>query len=90
MDALFTNIGAFLLENGAGGVIALLCLLALIVERRERNSDRKDYDAEIKSKDEAHIETLNRWRTDTQASNDKIAALAEKVVIAIESNKRGS
>lgn len=90
MDELFANVGKFLLEQGAGGIIALLALLALINERRERRADAKDYDAEIKAKDEAHIETLNRWRTDTQAQNDKMAQLSEKFVIAIEAHKRGS
>lgn len=89
MDDLFARIGSWLLDNGAGGVIAALSILALVNERRERVSERKEYDAEIKAKDEAHIDTLNKWRTDTQAQNDKVATLAEKVVIAIESSKRG-
>lgn len=88
MDALFTQIGGWLLEHGAGGIVALLAILALIIERRDRNAEKKAYDAEIASKDAAHIETLNRWRTDTSATNDKVSALAEKVVIAIEANKR--
>lgn len=78
------------MENGAGGVIALLAILALINERRERNAERKEYNAEIATKDAAHIETLNRWRTDTQVQNDKVAVLAEKFVIAIENSKRGA
>lgn len=89
MDALFTNIGTWLLENGAGGIVALLALLALVNERRERNAERLLYDAEIKTKDEAHIATLNSWRADTQVQNDKVSALAEKVIITIESVKRG-
>ncbi len=89
MDALFSQIGAFLMANGAGGIIALLAILALLNERKERKDERKDYDAEIKAKDEAHIATLNSWRADTQVQNDKISALAEKVIITVESVKRG-
>jgi hypothetical protein len=89
MDALFSQIGAFLMANGAGGIIALLAIMALVNERKERKDERKDYDAEIKAKDEAHIATLNSWRADTQVQNDKISALAEKVIITVESVKRG-
>lgn len=90
MDALFTSVGGWLLENGAGGIIALLAIFALVTERKDRNAEKKAYDAEIAAKDAAHIETLNKWRTDTQAQNDKVSSLAEKVVIAIEANKRPS
>lgn len=78
-----------LLTYGPGGLIALMAVLALIGERKERKAERTAYDAEIKSKDEAHIQTLNSWRADTQVQNDKVSALAEKVIITIESVKRG-
>lgn len=78
-----------LLTYGPGGLIGLMCVLALIGERKERKAERTAYDAEIKAKDEAHISTLNSWRADTQVQNDKVSALAEKVIITIESVKRG-
>lgn len=78
-----------LVTYGPGGVIAGLAILALVNERKERKAERKDYDGEIKAKDEAHIQTLNSWRADTQVQNDKVSALAEKVIITIESVKRG-
>jgi hypothetical protein len=77
MDALFANIGVWLLANGPGGIVAALAILALVDERKGRKEDRA-----------ALIDTLNRWRTDTQTQNDKVAALAEKVIVAIESDKR--
>ena len=89
MDELFTQIGSWLVSNGAGGIVAALVILALAVERKERRAERKDYDAEIKAKDDAHIATLNSWRADTQVQNDKVSQLAEKVIITIESVKRG-
>ena len=78
-----------LLTYGPGGLIAFMCVLALVAERKERRAERKEYDSEIKSKDDAHIQTLNSWRADTQVQNDKVSALAEKVIITIESVKRG-
>lgn len=90
MDALFTQIGTWLIANGAGGIVALLAIFALIVERKERKAERKEYQDKIDEKDDAHIDTLNRWRTDTQVQNDKVSALAEKFVIAIEASKRGA
>jgi len=89
VDELFTQIGSWLVSNGAGGIVAALVILALAVERKERRAERKDYDAEIKAKDDAHIATLNSWRADTQVQNDKVSQLAEKVIITIESVKRG-
>ncbi len=89
MDALFSNVGNWLLENGAGGVVALLALLGLVNERKERREERAAYDAEIAKKDEALINTLNSWRADTQVQNDKVSALAEKVIITVEAAKRG-
>lgn len=79
MDALFANAGGALLTYGPGGIIALLAILALIVERKEKNSERN-----------AHVETLKAWRTDTQSQADKVSALAEKVIVTIETLKRGS
>lgn len=89
MDALFSNVGNWLLENGAGGIVALLSILALLNERKERREERTAYDAEISKKDEALINTLNSWRADTQVQNDKVSALAEKVIITVEAAKRG-
>lgn len=77
------------MSNGAGGVVAALSILALVNERKERREDRKEYDAEIKAKDDALVQTLNSWRADTNVQNDKVSALAEKVIITIESVKRG-
>lgn len=89
MDALFTNVGTWLVSNGAGGVVGLLAVMALIVERRERTAERKEYRDEIEASNSALVDTLNRWRTDSQMQSDKVSALAEKVIIAIESSKRG-
>jgi len=77
-----------LLSGGPYGISALI-VWAWLNERKERREERKEYDAEIKAKDDAHIATLNSWRADTQVQNDKVSALVEKVIVAIESGKRG-
>lgn len=77
-----------LLSGGPYGLAALI-IWAWLNERKERKEERREYDAEIKSKDDAHIATLNSWRADTQVQNDKVSALVEKVIVAIESGKRG-
>lgn len=89
MDALFSNIGAWLISNGAGGVIGLLAIMALVIERRERTAERKEHREEVETSKAALVDTLNRWRTDSQMQSDKVSALAEKVIIAIERSKRG-
>ena len=79
-----------LLTYGPGGLIALLSILALVNERKERKAERTAYDAEIKTKDDALIETLTKWRLDTQMQSDKIAALVEKQAIILDAqSKRG-
>lgn len=77
------------LLSGSPYGIAALVIWAFLNERKERREERKEYDAEIKAKDDAHIATLNSWRADTQVQNDKVSALVEKVIVAIESGKRG-
>lgn len=77
-----------LLSGGPYGLAALI-IWAWLNERKERKEERREYDAEIKAKDDAHIATLNSWRADTQVQNDKVSALVEKVIVAIESGKRG-
>lgn len=85
----FEQFYQILVSYGPGGVIALLCIAALLNERKERKEERTAYDAEIAKKDEALINTLNSWRADTQVQNDKVSALAEKVIITVEAAKRG-
>lgn len=79
-----------LLTYGPGGLLAILSILALVNERKERKAERTAYDAEIKTKDDALIETLTKWRLDTQMQSDKIAALVEKQAIILDAqSKRG-
>jgi len=77
-----------LLSGGPYGITALI-IWAWLNERKERREERKEYDAEIKAKDDAHIATLNSWRADTQVQSDKVSAMAEKFIVAIETGKKG-
>lgn len=77
-----------LLTYGPGGLIALMAVLALIGERKERKAERTAYDAEIKTKDDTIIETLTKWRLDTQMQSDKIAALVEKQAIILDAQSK--
>lgn len=77
-----------LLSGGPYGISALI-VWAWLNERKERREERKEYDAEIKAKDDAHIATLNSWRADTQVQSDKVSAMAEKFIVAIETGKKG-
>lgn len=86
---LFTEAGKLMLSWGPPGVVALLAIMALVFERRERKQERSNYDAEIKSKDDKLVETLINWRTDTQLQGERTAGLLEKVATIAEAlNKR--
>ncbi len=76
MDALFAQISSTMLSWGPPGVVALLAIIALIFERR----DRKEAQAKLE-------EALGKWKTDTEAQGNKMQALLESL---IPDGKRGS
>ncbi len=79
MDALIQQVGAWLISNGAGGVIALLAIGNWWLERR----DRKDAQDKLETAQATHSKDL-------QAQADKLRELAEKWAALLERDKRGT
>lgn len=58
MEQLPGEIASWLLSNGPFAGFALIFIGLYLWERKGRSEDRKDFDAQLKQAQDAHIETL--------------------------------
>jgi len=77
VDAFVSQIFTAVVSWGPGGILALIAIGWGWTERKDKKSA------------EGKLETaLREWKTDTEAQNDKLAAIIEKASALVEASNR--